>query len=261
MRTSRTAFTLIEFLVVIAIIAILASLLLPALSSAKEKGRQAKCISNLRQISIGTTMYANDFNDMFHNNGGSIPNHGMWTMGPKVDALLPPTSDLAYWGVAYIKYFGGSKPVFRCSSARVVDEWRETGLTYPHEFWLNSSYGINRYIVEPYDSKLRGPIKTTSLKSAKSTIFCQDSAEQKMDGEVDNLGLFPGYKEILTQWRYDLKQYYPGIAMEYEWYRHSKACATLWVPGNVSTIKFTSLTKGVDYRWYTGDYPLEIPKF
>lgn len=54
------AFTLLELLVVIAVIAILAALLLPSLQQAKESGRRAKCLGNLRQLSVATHMYTDD---------------------------------------------------------------------------------------------------------------------------------------------------------------------------------------------------------
>lgn len=58
--SSRRAFTLIELLVAISIIALLLAILLPALSLAREHAKRATCLSNIRQLTIGWIMYAND---------------------------------------------------------------------------------------------------------------------------------------------------------------------------------------------------------
>jgi prepilin-type N-terminal cleavage/methylation domain-containing protein len=85
----RRGFTLIELLVVIAIIAVLVSLLLPALAGAREAGRQANCLSNLRQAGLACRQYADE-------NKGKSPTIG------KPDTSLPN------WAFVVLLYGGGT---------------------------------------------------------------------------------------------------------------------------------------------------------
>jgi len=99
----RSGFTLIELLVVIAIIAILAAMLLPALASAKEKGRRAQCVNNLHQIGVAVQMYVGDNRDLLPTAplGQSGSANALWDLPrPMADALSGGQSNV-YRGILY----------------------------------------------------------------------------------------------------------------------------------------------------------------
>jgi len=107
---SRRGFTLIELLVVIAIIAILAALLLPALSSAKQRAWTTSCNSNLRQIGLGMKMYADDNREFYPESGRDI----YWNT---IDLPSPPGSGYASWMQQIISYTINTN-VYNCPGNR-----------------------------------------------------------------------------------------------------------------------------------------------
>jgi len=71
----NAAFTLVELLVVIAVVAVLASLILPALARSKDSARRIQCVSNIRQLGMAATMYWDD------NSGQTFSYRGAFTNG------------------------------------------------------------------------------------------------------------------------------------------------------------------------------------
>ncbi len=133
-------FTLIELLVVIAIIAILAAILFPVFAQAREKARQTQCLSNGKQIALGLTMYAGDYDNR-------LPVYN-WPESYIIAARVMP----------YIK----NRDIFKCPSSAfrqgsVQASQRDNGqgdyMTAPHHPLVglgNSSRGRQNYFDDIY---------------------------------------------------------------------------------------------------------------
>jgi prepilin-type N-terminal cleavage/methylation domain-containing protein len=129
------AFTLIEMLVVIAIIAILAALLLPVLSKGKQRAQGVSCLNNGKQMMTAITMYAGDYNDFFPPNpddANMVPGHN-WVGGKagqggaqefNPDVLSDPTHSLL------VPFLSGNVSVFRCPTDKRMGLYQGTNSAY-----------------------------------------------------------------------------------------------------------------------------------
>ena len=124
--TLRRGFTLIELLVVIAIIAILAAILFPVFAQARDKARSASCLSNMKQLGLGTMMYVQDYDEQFplstSNIGGQWLTNFWHMVPPDWSSLTTPPAVIGskyVWANStqpYIKNYN----ILRCPSTTEV---------------------------------------------------------------------------------------------------------------------------------------------
>lgn len=110
-HSRRRGFTLIELLVVVAIIAVLAALLLPVLSRAKLKARQAACLSNLRQIGVAFSLYQGENNERFPDRRDVKA-----ALGYRPWSDWPPSDPRAGWAAVTLDDHLGNGAVWICPS-------------------------------------------------------------------------------------------------------------------------------------------------
>jgi len=157
----KRSFTLIELLVVIAIIAILAAMLLPALQHARETAKASGCLSNIKQVTAGCLMYADD-------------NKGILT-------AAQPRANYFWSNVMVDGHYMGASDVFLCPNQKNKRPWKNNSDAL-------YTYGLNRNI-ERNDRATAGGFYNNILKARKDaasrTWLVGDSIKADSQAAID----------------------------------------------------------------------------
>jgi prepilin-type N-terminal cleavage/methylation domain-containing protein/prepilin-type processing-associated H-X9-DG protein len=173
MESRRQVFTLIELLVVISIIAILASLLLPALGKARERGREISCKSNLKQNAIPFIMYEDDYN-------GYIP-YRLENSNPDGSGYNYYTDKIFNWPTKLRDYLKDSLATAYCPSDRaaVIPQpmtWKAASLI-TGDYWNSVSYSWRKTLGEIAElSPYNKPQKISFFKYPSAQVIMHENS-------------------------------------------------------------------------------------
>lgn len=164
LRWRISQFTLIELLIVIAIIAILAAMLLPALNKAREKARESLCLSNHKQIGMGTMCYTSDSGGWFPVQNGQFTD--IWwrfQIAPYTNPKINNVSDVRL-----------GRGVYRCPTWQLLPECK-TVTTFKENNWGGLGWnGASSNYMGYTDSSRK---KITNVRGLSETICAADTCD------------------------------------------------------------------------------------
>jgi prepilin-type N-terminal cleavage/methylation domain-containing protein/prepilin-type processing-associated H-X9-DG protein len=243
-RISRAAFTLVELLVVVAVIGILLAVLLPALGISRERARSTKCLSNSRQLHIANTMYAHEWNDhyipaapdIFASN--SIRWHGIRESG---DQIFDPR------GSALYAYFGQQDVKLCPSFRRFLDEGSGAFEAGTGGYGYNQQYvGGTNYLFGFDTRSAKHSTRTAGIEIPEECIMFGDAALPYPNGTIIEYSFIEPPFWHLNAGK-EPSSFKPDPSMHF---RHKGYANAVWCDGHASSEKFAFTT---DVNAYHGD--------
>ena len=230
------SFTLIELLIVIAIIAILAAMLLPALNKARDRAKSISCTNNLKQQGLAFALYAGEHSDLLppadYWEGDSVMQWPRSLMGPNPQAANS-WSDTT--GLIQGRYL--SIRQFLCPAQTGNFDLSGSG-TYESNWWIKTPhYGISWYyrVLQRYRPEMATDSGTTRLNQVKNP----SKKVLLFDVQITDTA---GNWQEKGYWRWNKDQVSRGGPYGELSMRHGNTLNVLYVGGNVSASSFVTGT-------------------